>query len=274
MVKSKTNLIKGKPYAYVGERLHQFRSKYPIDENWSLISEIVECNENKVLIRAQIVSPTGKVVATGCAEEQRTGNINRVSAVENCETSAWGRALASAGFAPDGRIASYEEMKSAMIAQETFFKDRLERYGLTEANAHRWCMANHMGPWDELEDKEKEKIVMDLKDGVLLVEDVREAKTLDQRVEEMIKLNAEERKKGIKREHDPNFKPVMFAVALKDLGYELDAISAFCQTMSYGRPSSWTENNRKRFLKRLKAGELETMPPRICNVKEPTKVKK
>jgi hypothetical protein len=39
-------------------------------------------------------------VATGYAEEVRgAGNVNRTSHVENCETSAVGRALANAGYA-------------------------------------------------------------------------------------------------------------------------------------------------------------------------------
>jgi hypothetical protein len=49
--------------------------------------------------------------ATGYAEETvSTRGVNQTSALENCETSAIGRALANAGYAPKGKRPSREEM--------------------------------------------------------------------------------------------------------------------------------------------------------------------
>ena len=59
-----------------------------------------------------------KVLATGTAKEiEGSTNINRTSAIENCETSAVGRALGFLGLT-GGSIASYEEAQNAKLQQE------------------------------------------------------------------------------------------------------------------------------------------------------------
>jgi hypothetical protein len=70
-----------------------------------------------VVVKAIIKNPDGKVVATGHAEEKRNASfINRTSALENAETSAIGRALASAGFI-GSEFASADEVAIAIQAQ-------------------------------------------------------------------------------------------------------------------------------------------------------------
>jgi len=105
--------IHNKEYTTVAERIAQFREVYPDD---SLESEIV-LNGDVVVIKATIRTKDGRVVATGHAEEVRgSTNINKTSALENCETSAWGRALAALNFGGD-QVASANEVSDAIIKQ-------------------------------------------------------------------------------------------------------------------------------------------------------------
>jgi hypothetical protein len=70
-----------------------------------------------VLFRS-IIDDQGKVVGTGLAEEYRDESmINKTSAVENCETSAIGRALMAAGFG-SGEYCSAEELLAALSRQK------------------------------------------------------------------------------------------------------------------------------------------------------------
>jgi hypothetical protein len=108
--------IKGKNYIMVNERIKFFREKY---ENWSLTSEIVNLTEDSCIIKATITDESGVVKATGFAQEDRTSSmINKTSFVENCETSAWGRALGNLGIGIDDSIASAEEVDMAIKKQE------------------------------------------------------------------------------------------------------------------------------------------------------------
>ena len=58
-------------------------------------------------------------MATGLAQEKENSSfINKTSFVENCETSAWGRALGNLGIGIDTAVASAEEVKNAILNQE------------------------------------------------------------------------------------------------------------------------------------------------------------
>ena len=58
------------------------------------------------------------MIANGLAEENRGSSyINKTSYVENCETSAWGRALANFGIGLDTSVASAEEVQNAIANQ-------------------------------------------------------------------------------------------------------------------------------------------------------------
>jgi len=71
-----------------------------------------------------------KYISTGYAEEKRTASrINQTSAVENCETSAVGRALAFCGFTND-QIASAEELSSALENQDVKIQKALKELNL------------------------------------------------------------------------------------------------------------------------------------------------
>lgn len=112
--------IKGKEYVQVNEKLKYFRKNYP---NYSLTSEVVEKTDKTILVLATIKDENDKARATGLAEEvQGSTFINKGSHVENCETSAWGRALSNFGIGIDTSVASYEEVKNAMINKEAKVK--------------------------------------------------------------------------------------------------------------------------------------------------------
>jgi len=111
----KTVNIKGKQYVTVNERLKYFREHFA---GYSLTSEITHLNENGVIIRATIRNNNGEEVATGYAhEKQNSSFINKTSFVENCETSAWGRALGNFGVGVDQSVASADEVANAIKNQ-------------------------------------------------------------------------------------------------------------------------------------------------------------
>lgn len=108
--------IRGREYLTVALRVTRFRQQFPISDGWSLIMDPVEVGD-VVRVRAQIVSPTGVVVAQDWAEERRGATmINKTSALENACTSAAGRCLAAAGFV-GAEYASAEEVANAISQQ-------------------------------------------------------------------------------------------------------------------------------------------------------------
>lgn len=107
--------IRGKEYTTVALRVHQFRAERP---TLSLITEVLHRDADCVVMRAVISDEQGRVLATGHAEEYRKASeINRTSALENCETSAIGRALASLGFGGT-EFASADEVTRAINGQK------------------------------------------------------------------------------------------------------------------------------------------------------------
>lgn len=111
-----------KHYETVAERVRKFRDKFPVDSGWRIVPEISFPKEDTVLCKTAIVNPDGIVVAIGTAEEVRSaGFVNKTSAVENCETSAIGRALFSAGFG-GGEFCSADELYAALINNQALEK--------------------------------------------------------------------------------------------------------------------------------------------------------
>jgi len=115
--KFKTTNIKGKEYVEVNERIKYFRESGEYT-GWSLSTEVVHLDENSCVIKATIANNEGYIVATGFAQEDKSSSyINKTSYVENCETSAWGRALANLGIGIDTSIASSNEVSMAIAKQ-------------------------------------------------------------------------------------------------------------------------------------------------------------
>ena len=115
--KDKTGNVKTTQYAMVTERIKGFRTICPAG---SITTEIISLVDGVVTMKATITDETGKVIATGLAQEKETSSfINKTSFIENCETSAVGRALGFAGIGIDGSMASAEEVANAIMNQNT-----------------------------------------------------------------------------------------------------------------------------------------------------------
>lgn len=104
-------------YVPVHERLQEFWAKH---EAGAVVTEVQESTPDRVRVKA-LVYASGEADAlplgTGHAEENRVGEVNAFAAVENCETSAVGRALAMAGFKIDRGMASQQEIQKVKRQQ-------------------------------------------------------------------------------------------------------------------------------------------------------------
>ena len=107
--------IHGKQYKTVAARVNDFREQFGV--GYGLVTEIIEADAQVVRMKASIVNIEGMVLATGHAEEYReSSKINKTSALENAETSAIGRALASFGLGGT-EFASADEVARAITGK-------------------------------------------------------------------------------------------------------------------------------------------------------------
>jgi len=98
----------GKMYTQVVHRMEAFRRHFGTD--YGVDTQVLVDDGQRVVIKATIINASGIQVGSGMAEEIRgQGHVNQTSALENAETSAVGRALASIGLA-GGEYASANEM--------------------------------------------------------------------------------------------------------------------------------------------------------------------
>jgi len=105
----------GKKYTQVVHRMEAFRTVFGLE--CGVETEILVDDGQRVVVRAIIRTVDGSIVGSGMAEEIRgQGNVNKTSALENCETSAVGRALASIGLS-GGEYASANEMEAVTRKQ-------------------------------------------------------------------------------------------------------------------------------------------------------------
>ena len=120
----KTINIHGKQYVEVNERIKYFRDNF---KDWSLTSEVIDLSDDRCVIKATITNEKDKVIATGIAYEMHGSSfINKTSFIENCETSAWGRALANLGIGLETSIASADEVLNAKKQQKEKLKTKLD----------------------------------------------------------------------------------------------------------------------------------------------------
>ena len=116
--KFKTTNIRGKQYVEVNERIKFFRQEEQY-KNWGIVTEFPLLDSEQALCKCTIVTSDGAVVAQGHAhEEKSSSNINKTSYVENCETSAIGRALGILGIGIDTSVATANEVQDAIDKQQ------------------------------------------------------------------------------------------------------------------------------------------------------------
>ena len=114
----KTMNIKGKSYVLVNERIIAFRRVADF-KGFALETELLHLDDNSCVVRATIKNEEGRVIAQGMAQEDRSSSmINKTSFVENCETSAVGRALGFLGIGVEDSIATAEEVEMAIAKQD------------------------------------------------------------------------------------------------------------------------------------------------------------
>ena len=104
-------------YEPVEVRLEKFIKDYPA---FRIATELEGVEATRYIVKAYLFKDAsdGVAWATGYAEETVTSRgVNQTSALENCETSAIGRALANAGYAPKGKRPSREEMTKVVAAK-------------------------------------------------------------------------------------------------------------------------------------------------------------
>lgn len=104
-----------KHYVTVAARLQAFRKICPAG---TIDTTVCDMDDEHVMIQAKIYDEKDHLLASGTAEEVKNSTqINQTSFVENCETSAVGRALGMLGIGSEENMASAEEMATALMNQ-------------------------------------------------------------------------------------------------------------------------------------------------------------
>lgn len=172
----KTTPIKGKEYAEVNQRIKAFRMVFPLGY---IITEM-KSNENGVCIFTAIVGYTDEnginhTLGTGTAYEKEGSTfINSTSYIENCETSAVGRALGMCGFGIDTSVASAEEVTNAINNQKTGEPQERKasakqveilRKAYTGANPEKLLQVNQIGRIEDISMRKASFLISKLKGG-------------------------------------------------------------------------------------------------------------
>ena len=112
-------------YETVEERLAKFWKDHP---DGRISTTLVEHTLQRFIVQASVfrTEVDAQAWTTGYAEETvSTRGVNSTSALENCETSAIGRALANAGYVTKGKRPSREEMSKVKAAEPKPFAEKL-----------------------------------------------------------------------------------------------------------------------------------------------------
>ena len=112
-------------YETVEERLVKFWKEHP---DGRIETTLVESTLQRFIVKAAVyrTEVDAQAWTTGYAEETvSTRGVNSTSALENCETSAIGRALANAGYVTKGKRPSREEMSKVKAAEPKPFAEKL-----------------------------------------------------------------------------------------------------------------------------------------------------
>jgi len=127
-------------YETVEERLVKFWKEHP---DGRISTVLVEHTLQRFIVQASIfrTEVDAQAWTTGFAEETvSTRGVNSTSALENCETSAIGRALANAGYASKGKRPSREEMSKVKASEPKPFAEKLNDKIITPVEDDPWTV--------------------------------------------------------------------------------------------------------------------------------------
>ena len=126
-------------YETVETRLEKWHSKYP---NSRVRTKLLSSDDNRFIVFCELFKDATDTepCATGLAYENISDRgVNATSALENCETSAIGRALANAGFATKGKRASREEM-AKVVTQPSNMETQVKNNPVQVKNKDSWSV--------------------------------------------------------------------------------------------------------------------------------------
>ena len=133
-------------YETVEERLIKFWKEHA---EGRIVTSMLFGSGSQFIVRAELYKNGSDTIwATGLAEETVQGRgVNSTSALENCETSAIGRALANAGYATKGKRASREEMSKVAVKANTEDVIAQTKARLAETAKEYVPVAKEDDPW-------------------------------------------------------------------------------------------------------------------------------
>ena len=138
-------------YETVEERLIKYWKDHP---DGQIHTEIVEATASRFIVKALVfrTEADARPWTTGLAEETVQGRgVNATSALENCETSAIGRALANAGYATKGKRASREEMGKVAAKVQVVEKIQEVKKQMADTSKEYVPVAKADDPWTQWE---------------------------------------------------------------------------------------------------------------------------
>lgn len=185
----KTTNVKGKKYVEVTERVKYFRIS-PEYKGWSIDTEIISMDGGEVVMKTTIKNSEGIIKSTGLAHEvQEASYINKTSYIENCETSAVGRALAMLAIGIDTSMASADEVEIAIAKDEAGITGKKTA---SKPAKKKSPVAKDIAVEEDMPENEKMKLVIKAVDYIIKGKNVPERNELRTkaivRLEDMFKL--------------------------------------------------------------------------------------
>lgn len=131
----KTVDIKGKAYVEVNERIRYFRERFP---KGRILTEIVSIENGVCIFKAEVYNENDLVAVGHAYEKEGSTFINKTSYIENCETSAIGRALGVLGIGIDASVASALEVANAIENQNIQTQYKTQSKSTDEEKKKYW----------------------------------------------------------------------------------------------------------------------------------------